>query len=70
MGIKQMEVGVYFETWASKWTADSEEMDLANIPAVVNVVYLAFAKPDNTYVSGQYTFNGTGLNFSQSFDSS
>lgn len=59
-----MGFGIYFETWATQWTANSVDMDLAKIDA--NIVYLAFCKPDCNY-SKRYSFDGTGLQFSQDF---
>ncbi len=55
----------YYETWlaTSTWTPDT--YSLANIPAYVTSIPLAFARPDATYSSG--SFNGTGLDFTPAF---
>lgn len=42
----------YYETWSTRMMPNGE-MDLANIPAYVNVVALSFASPDCTYVKGE-----------------
>jgi chitinase len=60
-------VGVYFQSWSSKWTKEPSKMDLAQIKAPVTVVYLSFASPGCTYFTGQQSFQNTGLNFSQDF---
>jgi len=61
---------VYFESWASKWTTDGQKMDLALIhesQPSVNIVNLAFASPTGKYKKGSFTFEDTGLQFSQNF---
>lgn len=60
-------VAVYFQSWSSKWTADSRQMDLATIDPKIDIVYLSFANPNSTYKAGQNTFAGTGLDFNQDF---
>jgi len=60
-------VGVYFESWSSKWVNDPKSMDLSLISAPVTVVNLSFVSPGCSYWSGQNTFQNTGLNFSQDF---
>ena len=57
-------IGIYFSSWKTKWTSNSEDMDLANIDA--NIVYLAFCKPSCQYES-RFSFAGTGLDFNQDF---
>ncbi len=63
-----MSIGLYFETWSSTWTSDptnlSQQMTAGQPISTVNV---AFAQPNMTYVKGQNTFVGTGLQFSQDF---
>ena len=56
-------VGVYFQSWSSKWS--SQHLDLESVEG--DVIYLAFVKPDCNYQKGQYTFSGTGLDFSSDF---
>lgn len=60
-------IGVYFESWACPWTNKAEESMLAKITTPVQVVYISFARPDSTYIKGQYTFANTGLDFSLDF---
>lgn len=61
-----MQIGCYFETWAMPFTVSTNN-DLSNLDKNLNTVYLAFVKPDNTYVKGNLSFSGTGLNFSSDF---
>lgn len=61
------QVGVYFESWALPWASDTNNL-LAKLPSTLNTVYLAFARPDAVYTKNQNTFNGTGLEFSTSFE--
>lgn len=61
-----MSIGVYLETWAVKWNSTSDN-EISNLDPNINTVYLAFAKPDNTYRKGDFKFDGTGLNFSLDF---
>jgi len=42
----------YFETWLATGTWESATYSLAEIPAYVNTIPLAFAKPDSSYVPG------------------
>lgn len=73
--MKQIErkmIGVYFQTWSSKWVANYEDMvllkltqDLTHLDPRINIVYLAFAQPQNTYAN--HSWNGTGLDFCQDF---
>ena len=61
-------IAVYFDSWASKWGSIGSELDLANLDiAGVNIVNIAFVKPDCCYKKGQKTWEGTGLSFSQDF---
>ena len=61
------QIAVYFQSWSSTWVSVSASMDLALIDNRVTIVNIAFAQPNCTYVTGQKTFVGTGLNFSQDF---
>ncbi|KAI8475983.1 MAG: glycoside hydrolase superfamily [Monoraphidium minutum] len=54
----------YYQTWSAPWKSSGASLDLANIPAYVNVVVVSFAQPDCTYVKGSYVLSGTGLSFS------
>lgn len=51
----------YFETWQATATWDPATYSIATVPAYVNIMPLAFAKPDSTYIAGSYNFNAAGL---------
>ena len=53
----------YFETWDEIWSDDGKDLTLAKLPSYVNVVNLAFMKPDCNYWGG-YDLSQTGLDFS------
>lgn len=53
----------YFQSWSDKWASKGKDTHLANLPEYVNVVMLAFAKPDMNY-TGNLNLQGTGLEFS------
>ena len=57
-------IGVYFQSWSSKWVNSGDIMDLALINNV-DVVYLAFANPEMMYTKN--SFVNTGLQFNQDF---
>ena len=61
-------IAVYFESWSAKWSDSPEKSDLAKIDKPVTMVNLAFAKPDCEYKKGSCKWDGTGFNFSGSFD--
>ena len=61
-----MQVGVYLESWAVPFSVSSNN-DISNLDPNINTVYLAFAKPDNEYKKGDFSFSRTGLNFSLDF---
>ena len=63
----KMWYGLYFDTWAARWSSDSTTHDLATIPSECNLVFLAFVQPSCSYVRGQNSFVGTGLQFSSDF---
>jgi GH18 family chitinase len=66
--MKQIErkmIGVYFQSWSSKWVANYQDMDLTHLDPRINIVYLAFAQPQSTY--SNYSWDGTGLDFSHDF---
>ncbi|MCM1988695.1 glycoside hydrolase family 18 protein [Oceanirhabdus seepicola] len=52
----------YFESWSDRWSLTGEGTDLGNLPSYVNVVILAFAKPDMIY-NGDLNFLTSGLGF-------
>ena len=47
--------------WAT-WTPDSARK-LGQMTGPYTTVYLAFSKPDSTYKKGSFTFNGSGMEF-------
>ncbi len=54
----------FFESWnESSTTDDAAKVKLANLPAYVNVVNLAFMRPDSVYQKGVSILRGTGLQF-------
>jgi hypothetical protein len=64
-------IGLYFPTWSSPWTSDPTKMDLAGMKKefpTLDVVYISFASPDNTYVKGSKKWDGTGLSFSMDWN--
>ena len=61
-----MSVATYLETWAIPFSSSTKN-DISDLNPNINVVYLAFAKPDLTYVKGEFSFSRTGLNFSMDF---
>lgn len=54
----------YYQSWSSTWKSVGADTDLANLPAYINVVTIAFAKPDMAYTRGAYALDGTGVQFS------
>lgn len=61
-----MKVATYLESWAVPYTVSSNN-DISNLDPNIDTVYIAFAKPDNTYKKGDFTISKTGLNFSLDF---
>ncbi len=54
----------YFESWSeSSTTDDASKIKLANLPSYLNVVNLAFMRPDAVYQKGSFAIDGTGLQF-------
>ncbi|MBA3660627.1 MAG: hypothetical protein H0W64_02770 [Gammaproteobacteria bacterium] len=57
----------YFQSWSpDSQTADGTKTNLANLPEYVNVVNLAFIKPDAIYTKGSLSLANTGLQFNYS----
>ena len=56
----------YFETWEATATWESATYSIAAVPAYVNIMPLAFAMPNSTYVAGSYNFAAAGLGISAS----
>jgi len=52
----------YFESWSEKWASDGKSSHLANLPSYVNVVNLAFMRPEGQY-NGNLNIGSTGLDF-------
>ena len=55
----------YYPTWTSSSLTNGKINDIANLPAYVNVLILAFMKPDSRYL-GNLNFAGTGVQFTYS----
>ncbi|MGC4118846.1 MAG: glycosyl hydrolase family 18 protein [Myxococcales bacterium] len=53
----------YYQSWSDSWQSSGANTALAKLPAYVNVVNLAFMKPDATYQKGSLSLVGTGLDF-------
>ena len=60
-------MGIYFETWNSKFTNNHLEHDLLNIKEPYNVCYICFVHPLCKYSTRSYDFRETGLDFSSEF---
>ncbi|MDQ3234730.1 MAG: glycoside hydrolase family 18 protein [Pseudobdellovibrionaceae bacterium] len=61
------EIVAYYETWSAGWAARGEDHSLASLPPYITTVLLSFARPEASYEAGQYSFKGTGLDFSSDF---
>ena len=53
----------YFESWSEIWHFQGESLTLAKLPSYVNIVNIAFMKPDSQYY-GLLDLSYTGLEFS------
>lgn len=51
----------YFPSWSETWTSGENGSKLRDIPEHVTHVFLAFAKPNLTYVKGSLNIGGTGI---------
>ncbi|MFM9989507.1 T9SS type A sorting domain-containing protein [Flavobacterium sp.] len=51
----------YFPSYSETWTSSNQNSKLREIPSYVNYVFLAFAKPDLTYVRNSFDITGTGI---------
>jgi chitinase len=53
----------YFPSWSETWvtSATISQSKLASLPSTVTHVFLAFAKPNLTYVKGSFDLSGTGI---------
>lgn len=52
----------YFPSWSETWASSGQNSTLREVPSFVTHVFLAFAKPDLTYVQGSFDISGTGIN--------
>lgn len=52
----------YFESWSEIWSYQGESLTLAKLPSYINVVNIAFMKPDAQYY-GLLDLSYTGLQF-------
>ena len=60
-------IGIYFQSWCSKWVNDNVSHELININEPFNVCYICFVHPLCNYVAKSYSFHETGLDFSSDF---
>lgn len=51
----------YFPSWSESYVSAGQPSKLRNIPAFVNHVFLAFAKPNLNYIKGSYDLSNTGI---------
>ena len=51
----------YFPSWSESYVSASQPSKLRDIPPFVNHVFLAFAKPNLSYLKGSYDLSGTGI---------
>jgi hypothetical protein len=51
----------YFPSWSENFVSVGQPSKLRDIPAFVNHVFLAFAKPNLSYLKGSYDLFGTGI---------
>ena len=51
----------YFPSWSENFVSAGQPSKLRDIPAFVNHVFLAFAKPNLSYLKGSYDLSGTGI---------
>ena len=61
-------LGVYWQSWSSRWSATAATLDLVtDLDTNCNLVYLCFANPNCSYSKGSKSWSGTGLDFSMDF---
>ena len=51
----------YFPSWSESYVSAAQPSKLRDIPAFVNHVFLAFAKPNLNYIKGSYDLSNTGI---------
>ncbi len=51
----------YFPSWAETWTTANQNSKLREVPNFVNHIFLAFGKPNLTYVAGSFDISTTGI---------
>ena len=51
----------YFPSWSESYVSAGQPSKLRDIPAFVNHVFLAFAKPNLNYIKGSYDLSNTGI---------
>ena len=51
----------YFPSWSESYVSAGQPSKLRDIPAFVNHVFLAFAKPNLNYLKGSYDLSGTRI---------
>jgi len=65
-----MSSALYFPSWSTRWSSNPSECPISQLktkyPKLTHI-FICFSKPDLSYSKGQYTFAGTGLEFSSDF---
>lgn len=51
----------YFPSWSENWVETEQNSKLREVPAFVNHIFLAFAKPNLSYQKGSYNLDETGI---------
>jgi chitinase len=53
----------YFPSWSENWVSATtiNQSKLVSLPSTVTHVFLAFAKPNLTYIKGSYSLTNTGI---------
>ena len=51
----------YFPSWSETWTSSNQNSKLRETPPFVNYLFLAFAKPNLTYIADSYDLSDTGI---------
>lgn len=51
----------YFPSWSENWTTTNQNSKLREVPAFVNYIFIAFAKPNLEYLKDSYDISQTGI---------
>ena len=61
-------LAVYLQSWSCNWVSKSADHCVANVSPFVDTIYISFAKPDSSYVSGSKSFASAGIDFWADWD--